>query len=82
VHSESSWLRAVTASICFLSSAAFASASLTIRWISASLSPEFALMVILFSLPVALSLADTCRMPFASMSERDLDLRHPARRRR
>ena len=26
-------------------------------------------MVILFSLPVALSLADTCRMPLASMSK-------------
>ena len=31
-------------------------------------SPEFALIVILFSLPVALSFADTCRMPLASMS--------------
>jgi len=36
-------------------------------------------MVILFSLPVALSLADTCRMPLASMSKRDFDLRHAAR---
>ena len=39
-------------------------------------------MVILFSLPVALSFADTCRMPLASMSNCDLDLRHAARRRR
>src|SRR5688500_8318043 len=40
------------------SSALFASASFTMRSISASDSPEFALIVILFSLPVALSFAD------------------------
>jgi hypothetical protein len=41
---------------------------LTIRWISSSVSPELALIVILFSFDVALSLAETCRMPLASMS--------------
>ena len=35
-------------------------------------------MVILFSLPVALSLAVTCMMPLASMSKNDLDLGHAA----
>jgi hypothetical protein len=50
------------------SSSACASASFIIRLISSSVSPELALIVILFSLPVALSFADTCRMPFASMS--------------
>jgi hypothetical protein len=44
------------------------SASFTICWISASDKPELALMVILFSFPVPLSLAPTCRMPLASMS--------------
>ena len=39
-------------------------------------------MVILFSLPVRLVLGATCRMPLASMSKLDLDLRHAARRRR
>ena len=38
------------------------------RWISSSFSPELAWILILFSLPVALSLAETCRMPLASMS--------------
>ena len=64
----SAWLRAVTSSSTFLSSSAFASASFTIFSISDSDRPEFALIVILFSLPVALSFAPTCRMPFASMS--------------
>ena len=39
-------------------------------------------MVIFCSLPVPLSLAETLRMPLASMSKVDLDLRHAARRRR
>ncbi len=34
-----------------------------------TIKPELALMVILFSLPVPLSLALTCRMPLASMSK-------------
>ena len=38
-------------------------------------------MVIFCSLPVALSVPTTLRMPFASMSNDDLDLRHAARRR-
>ncbi len=38
------------------------------RWISASFRPELAWILILFSLPVALSLAATCKMPLASMS--------------
>ena len=61
-------LRACTISSSLRSSSACASASFTIRWISSSVRPEFALIVILFSLPVALSFADTCRMPLASMS--------------
>src|SRR3990172_8366861 len=39
------------------------------RWISCSVRPELAWILILFSLPVALSLAETCRIPFASMSK-------------
>jgi hypothetical protein len=65
----SPWLRACTSSSFLLSSAAFSSASFTICWISSSDRPELALMVILFSLPVPLSLALTCRMPLASMSK-------------
>ena len=61
-------LRACTCSSSLRSSSACASASFTIDWISASDSPELALIVILFSFCVALSFADTCRMPFASMS--------------
>src|SRR5688572_24184478 len=52
----------------FLSSAACASASRIICLISSSESPLEALMTIFCSFPVALSFADTCRMPFASMS--------------
>jgi hypothetical protein len=37
--------------------------------ISSSDRPELALMVILFSLPVALSFAETCKIPLASMSK-------------
>src|SRR4030065_318574 len=62
-------LRASTSSSGLRSSSACASASFTMRSISASVSPELDLMVILFSLPLALSLADTCRMPLASMSK-------------
>jgi hypothetical protein len=37
--------------------------------ISSSERPELALMVILFSLPEALSFAETCKIPFASISK-------------
>jgi hypothetical protein len=82
VHQASARLRVSTSSRNFLSSAACASASLTMRLISSSDRPLEALIVIFCSLPVALSLAETCRMPLASMSNVDLDLRHAARRRR
>jgi len=39
------------------------------RWISCSVRPEEASMRIFCSLPVPLSLADTLRMPFASISK-------------
>ena len=58
------------------------SAAFTIRSISVSVRPLEASIRIFCSLPVALSLADTCRMPLASMSNVDLDLRHAARSRR
>jgi len=45
------------------------------RWISASFNPELAWILILFSLPVALSLAVSERMPFRVDIESDLDLR-------
>ena len=51
------------------SSSAWSSASLTIFWISASLRPVDDWMTIFCSLPVALSLAETFRMPLASMSK-------------
>lgn len=50
------------------SSALFASASRIIRWISSSESPEEAVIRICCCLPVPRSFADTCTMPFASMS--------------
>src|SRR5712671_6551479 len=53
----------------FFSSAALASASLTIFWMSASDRPPEAWIRICCSLPVALSLADTLTMPLASMSK-------------
>src|SRR5206468_7483103 len=53
----------------FLSSAALASASLTIFWMSVSDRPPEAWMRICCSLPVALSLAETLTMPLASMSK-------------
>mmetsp|Transcript_7733 Transcript_7733/g.12644 ORF Transcript_7733/g.12644 Transcript_7733/m.12644 type:complete len:419 (+) Transcript_7733:287-1543(+) len=67
--SESSSLRASMASLRFLSAAALASASLTMFSISASLRPPLLLMTTLCSLPVALSLPETCIMPSASMSK-------------
>src|SRR5678815_5415636 len=57
------------ASLRSLSSAACASASFTIFWMSASLRPDDAVMVIDCSLLVARSLAPTLRMPLASMSK-------------
>src|SRR6202165_34634 len=65
----SAWFLASTASRRFLSSAALASASLTIFWMSASDSPPDAWIRICCSLPVALSFADTLTMPLASMSK-------------
>ena len=56
-------------SFCFLSSSALASASVTMRSISSGVRPELARIVIFFSLPVALSLALTSRIPFASISK-------------
>jgi hypothetical protein len=50
------------------------------RWISSSVRPEFALMVILFSLPVALSLARHVQDAVGVDVEGHLDLRHAARR--
>ena len=66
---ESALLRVSTSSRNFLSSSACASASRTMRLISSSERPEDALMTMRCSLPVALSLADTLRMPLASMSK-------------
>src|ERR1700733_8349591 len=65
----SAWFLASTASRRFLSSAALASASLTIFWMSASDRPPEAWIRICCSLPVALSLADTLTMPLASISK-------------
>src|SRR5579883_550581 len=67
--SASAWLRASTSSRRFLSSAECASASLTMRWMSASERPPEAWMRMVCSLPVALSLAETLTMPLASMSK-------------
>jgi len=47
----------------------FASASSFISLISSSVKPEEASIRSFCSLPVALSLADTCRIPLASMSK-------------
>src|ERR1700722_10527995 len=66
--SDSPWFLASTISRRFLSSAAWASASFTIRLMSASLKPPDAWMRICCSLLVALSLAVTLTMPLASMS--------------
>ena len=58
----------MTSSSNFLSSSAFASASLTIFSISSSDNPLDALITIDCSLPVFLSFADTLRIPLASKS--------------
>jgi len=55
-------------SLAFLSASALASASAFILLISASESPEEASIRILCCFPVALSFADTFKIPFASMS--------------
>ena len=52
-----------------LSFASLALASSRIRWISCSVRPDEASMRIFCSLPVPLSLADTFRMPLASISK-------------
>ena len=55
-------------SFSFASAAALAAASSFMRLISASVRPDDASIRILCSLPVALSFADTLRIPFASIS--------------
>ena len=65
---ESAWFSLSIFSRSFLSASAFASASCFIRSISSLLNPDDASMRIACSLPVALSLADTLRIPLASMS--------------
>ena len=62
-------LRAFTRSSNLRSLSALASASLTICSISSSDKPEDALMTMDCSLPVALSFAETLRIPFASISK-------------
>src|SRR5215510_4178167 len=64
----SSRLRESISPLRFLSSAAFFSASFTILSMSASERPLEDSMRIFCSFDVALSFAETCRMPFASMS--------------
>src|SRR4051794_34199813 len=75
----SAWLRASTSSLRRLSSSAWASASLTMRSMSASVSPPDAWMRMVCSLPLALSFADTFTIPFRVDIERYLDLRQAAR---
>ena len=65
----SAWLSLSTRSFSLASAAALASASSFMRLISASVRPLDASMRMLCSLPVALSLALTLRMPFASISK-------------
>src|SRR6266849_3949210 len=65
---ESSWLRVSISSRLALSSAECASASLAMRSTSSLLRPEEDVIVIFWSLFVALSFAVTLRMPFASIS--------------
>mmetsp|Transcript_27246 Transcript_27246/g.83987 ORF Transcript_27246/g.83987 Transcript_27246/m.83987 type:complete len:250 (+) Transcript_27246:136-885(+) len=61
--------RASMRSLTFLSSSAYSSASRTMRSMSSSDSRPFSAVIVIFSaLPVPLSSADTCRMPFASIS--------------
>src|SRR5262245_27208414 len=66
--SASAWFLASTSALRFLSSSACDSASLTMRWMSASDRPPEAWMRICCSLPVPLSFAWTLTMPLASMS--------------
>ena len=66
---ESAWFILSTRSRSFLSFSAFCSASAFMRFISSCVKPDEASMRIACSLPVALSLALTLRMPFASMSK-------------
>ena len=61
-------LRDLTTSWNFLSSSACNSASFTICSTSSSVKPEPALISMRCSLPVALSLAETCKIPFESIS--------------
>ena len=67
-ESVSAWLRTSADSRRFLSSAACSSASRTMRSMSSFGRLEPPVIVIDCSLPVPLSFADTCTMPFASMS--------------
>src|SRR3989442_1609538 len=67
--SESVWLRTSISCLCRASSAALASASFTILSISSLLRPDDDVMAMCCCLPVAVSFADTFRMPFASMSK-------------
>merc|ERR1719259_769233 len=61
---------ASTLSFIFLSSSAKSSASLIIRSISSGFNLFWSLVIVIFSrLPVALSSADTCRIPLASISK-------------
>ena len=66
--SVSAWFLASTASLFFLSSSLFASASYTIFFISSSLKPPEAWIWIFCSFPVPLSFAETLTIPLASMS--------------
>ena len=53
----------------FLSSSLWASASFTILFISSSLRPLEPEIVMFCALPLALSLAETVKIPFASISK-------------
>ena len=61
-------LRVSTRSRSLASAAALAAASSFMRWISASVRPDDASMRMDCCLPVALSFADTLRIPFSSIS--------------
>ncbi|CAH0363935.1 unnamed protein product [Pelagomonas calceolata] len=63
-------LRASMRSLTFLSSSAYSSASRTMRSMSSSDRRPFSAVIVIFSaLPVPLSSALTCRIPFASISK-------------
>src|SRR5262245_304850 len=66
--SPSVWLRISISCLRCASSLAWASASRTIRSTSCLLRPDEAVMVICCCLPLAVSFAETLRMPLASMS--------------